>query len=86
MPQWWVDKIQSEWRIVFIITASVLVFGGDGYLVLGSGVRQAWDKNEEQAVPDADPSTDKSLVSHSSEHDGGTYNSHVNKESAKHKE
>ena len=52
-------QLQSEWRIVFFITAAVYAAGALGYLMLGSGELQPWaakkvtnnSEDPEEAIP-----------------------------------
>jgi ACS family sodium-dependent inorganic phosphate cotransporter-like MFS transporter 5 len=51
------NQLQSEWRVVFFITAGVYVAGAIGYLILGSGELQPWaakkaaPQNPEEEIP-----------------------------------
>lgn len=39
-------QLQSEWKIVFFITAAVYLVGAIGFLVLGSGEAEDWASNK----------------------------------------
>lgn len=51
------NQLQSEWRLVFIITAVVYLVGAIGYLILGSGELEEWAKKKpsrqdaEESIP-----------------------------------